>query len=114
VIYHLAPIADTAIDLIVEPFARLDAVGNVGQQRHLTPDAPQYTLYPSPDPQGAQKIEQIRRLKNRSPPGVLGQRTHIVRPSQRKTTLGIQQMAGFAGFLQPLLDLNKDRGWFQR
>jgi hypothetical protein len=58
-IVYLPLLADAAPDLIRQSLARLDASGNVGKQRYLSPQAPEKALDPLPDPQRAGNIEQI-------------------------------------------------------
>jgi hypothetical protein len=110
-IVHLPLLADAAPDLIRQRLARLDAGGDVGEQRHLPPQTPKQALDPLPGPQRAGNIEQIWRLKDRSARGVPCKWAHIVHAPQRQTTVRIQQMASLSGLLQPLPDCYEYGGW---
>ena len=104
---ELALLADTTSDLIHQIFARLDAGSNVGQQGHLSLETREDAAHSPPDPEGAVNVEEIRRLEDGSPLGVLCQLPNVMHPAQRDAAVGIEQMAGFSGLLQPVLHLDK-------
>ena len=81
VIHHLALIADASTDFVSQTLTGLDARRHVSQQGHLSMEACQRALHTPSDAQCPQDVQEIGRLQDRAPRGVLGQRPYIVCPS---------------------------------